>query len=386
MKDSPAPGRRRFPRKRIILAAAALAALVYAAWLAFQIISYKVYLTGFAAPGREIEGVYHVHSRHSDGRADVARIASLAAETGLDFLVLTDHGSPNHRSLAEQSWRDGLLLLAGSELSTSRGHLAALGFEPPPERFSQNAEEALREINRRGGMGVISHPFHRARWSWGPMEGYAGMDLVNGNSLLKGGKARLALYLPALGLKPEFFLLKLTRPFPREIARWDELNARHRIYGFFAADAHLLYRAMFSYLRLHLILDRPLSRDFGEARAQVLETLRAGRFYNAVEAAGQARGFRFWGEKGELRIPMGRAPLYEPPCRLRVRAPFDFDVEIRLIKDGRVIRATREKECLFDAPGPGVYRAEVYLRSPTPLDRRVPWIVSNPIFFREVSR
>jgi hypothetical protein len=31
--------------------------------------------------------------------------------------------------------------------------------------------------------------------------------------------------------------------------------------------------------------------------------------------------------------------------------------------------------------GPGVYRAEVYLRERTPLAPGVPWILSNPIYF-----
>jgi len=385
MSNNPAPRRSRSRKKKFILVAAGAVFLSYAAWLLIQIFSYRVYPTGFAAPFQEIEGAYHIHSLHSDGRADVETIAALAADTGLDFIVLTDHGSPNHPSLAEQGWRSGVLVLAGTEISTSRGHLVGLGFDPAPERFAQNAEEALREINRRGGMGIISHPYHKARWSWGPMEGYAGMDLLNGNSLLKSGWARILLYLPALPIDGRFFLLKLTRPFPRELAKWDELNARHRIYGFYTVDAHLFYRAMFSFLRLHVVLDRPLARDFEEARRQVLETIRAGKFYSAVDAAAQARGFRFWGEKEGRRIPMGREPLYEPPCGLRVKARFDFDIETRLIRDGRVIHTTRQKEFLFDAPGPGVYRVEVYLRSRTPLDPRVPWIVSNPIFFREES-
>jgi hypothetical protein len=31
------------------------------------------------------------------------------------------------------------------------------------------------------------------------------------------------------------------------------------------------------------------------------------------------------------------------------------------------------------APGPGLYRAEVYLREKTPLHPGVPWIVSSPV-------
>jgi hypothetical protein len=355
----------------------------YLIWIGFQTITFRTYLTGRWALWSEIEGVYHVHSRFSDGWASVPEIAAVASQINLDFLILTDHGSPNRKSLASQGWHDGVLVLAGSELSSSRGHLVGLGFEPEQDPIPRDADEAVQEINRRGGLAVIAHPSGKPRWSWGPLEGYHGLEVLNGNTLLRKNFLLSLPYLPALPFKPVLGLIKMTDGINRDLAYWDMLNREHRLYGYFGSDAHLFYRATLSFLHIHIYLGEPFSRDFRTARGQVLQALRHGKFYNAIDAAAQARGFRFWGEKKGRRIPMGRETVFEHPCFLRVKAPFDFAIEIRILKDGQVVLSSRKTEVVYEVGGPGVYRAEVYLRARTPLPARTPWIISNPIFFRE---
>jgi len=370
---------------RIIWLAVLAVFLGYLLWLGVQVFGFRTYLTGRWALWSEIEGVYHAHSRFSDGRATVSEIAALASRANLDFLILTDHGSPNRKSLASQGWRSGVLVLAGSELSSSRGHLVGLGFEPEQDALPRNAEEAVMELNRRGGMAIIAHPFGRPSWSWGPLQGYLGLEVQNGNVLLKKNFMRSLPYLPALPFKPVFGLLKMLDDMTPELSLWDTLNRDHRLYGFFATDAHLFYRAMLAFLHVHIYLGEPFSRDFPTARRQVLQALHSGKFYNAIDGAAQARGFRFWGEKNGRRIPMGRETVYEAPCILRVKAPFDFALEVRILRDGRVVLRSRRNEVVYEVGGPGVYRAEVYLRVRTPLPERIPWIISNPIFLREAQ-
>ncbi|HNT32923.1 MAG TPA: hypothetical protein PKN49_10985, partial [Candidatus Aminicenantes bacterium] len=100
--------------------------------------------------------------------------------------------------------------------------------------------------------------------------------------------------------------------------------------------------------------------------------LRRGRFYNAVDAAADPAGFRFWAEGGPAA-----------PVTLRVRAPFLFAHEIRLLRRGEPVAAGTGPELVFEAREPGAYRVEVYLRARTPLPRGVPWICSNPIIVRK---
>lgn len=367
---------------------AAIALVVYAAWLGYQIAGFKTYGSGPAGDpkpaGLEIKGVYHIHSKLSDGRATPDKIARLASSEGLDFIILTDHGSPNFPSCKTQGWKDGVLVLAGSELSVSRGHLVALGFREPQHDFSQKTEDAMAEIQSLGGFGIIAHPYAKVRWSWGdPGDSppYSGIEIMNMDHMLKTNFWRMLPYAPALLVKPELAVLRLIEHPGINIEKWDERNQRSQVYGYFGADAHLLYRGLFSAICLHLLLDEPLDRDFEKARGQVLAALRQGRFYNALEGAAEAQGFRFWAEADGKRVPMGGSASAAIPLKLHVQADFPFANEVRVVRDGRKIM-TAGGSLAMSIHQPGVYRVEVYLEEKSPLDAETPWIVSNPIFVR----
>jgi hypothetical protein len=370
-------------KKRILFVILALF-LLYAFWLGFNVLSFKTYTApALKASPLEIQGVYHIHTKFSDGRKTTEEIAGIASKAGLNFIILTDHGNPNRKSYASQGWENGLLVLAGSEVSVSRGHLVGLDFKLPSSNFSQNAEEAVYGITAVGGFTVIAHPYSKIQWSWGEYVGYSGIEIINADTMLKEGLFLSAPYLPALLIKPSYALLKILDSPQRELRKWDELSKIYPIYGYFAADAHMLYRPIFDFLRIHVILDSPLSSDFDAARGQIFEALRSGRFYNSIHAAAWVEGFRFWGERGKEVIPMGRTALFESGFTLHIQAPFPYAKEIHLIQDGKSVFRSTEENISFEAKQPGVYRVEVYLRERSPLRKDIPWIVSNPIFLRE---
>jgi hypothetical protein len=376
------------PGKKRFLYGLAFLILLYSFWLGVQLLRFRPQRTDInreKGPPYEIVGVYHIHTTYSDGRGSVDKIARIAARQGLDFIILTDHGMPNLRCLQSQGWKDGLLVLAGSELSVSRGHLVALDFSPPRHPFSQNAEYAAREIRAYGGFSVIAHPFSRVRWSWGKDVEYAGIEIIDTYSMLRKNFLPSLPYLPALLLKPDFYLLKtLERPVDT-LRKWDELNQAHVLYGYFSLDAHLLYHVLFSGFHLHVLLDEPLSTEFDKARSQVFSALRQGKFYSAINAAGKAAGFRFWAEGSGRRFPMGSViPISSASSlELHVRMPFSSAVETRFVYNGKTIRSGGDKETSVIADEPGIYRVEVYLREWSPLAEDTPWIVSNPIFLRK---
>jgi hypothetical protein len=333
----------------------------------------------------EALGVYHVHTTFSDGRKSLDKVAAAASRRRLDFLILTDHGNPNRASLAAQGWRENLLVLAGSELSVSRGHLVALGFTPPERDFARNAEEAALEVAAAGGFTVVAHPFSKTRWSWGGSAAYDGIEIVTADSMVKKNLLRALPYLPALIFSPRIFLLKaLDRP-TQSLKKWDQLGAGRVVYGYISTDAHLAYGALFSYFGLHALLESPLSRDFDQARRQVFDALRRGSFYCAVDAARPAGGLSFWAESGGSRFPMGSTVYQDSAARVefRAEAPFAFPVQTRLLRDGKVVRSVDGAGVSFASEGPGVYRLEVYLRDGSLLAPDFPWIISNPIFIRE---
>lgn len=370
-------------KKKVILWVPLALLLIYFSWLAYLLFSFKTYPGPKGPFPLEIEGVYHIHSKFSDGWGSVDTIAQAASRNSLDFVIVTDHGSPNFRSLAAQGWKGKTLILAGSELSVSRGHLVALDFPRPSQSFSQNTEDAVHEISELGGFTVIAHPYAKTKWSWGESVEYSGLEIINGDAMLRSNLPHALPYFPALLLKPRFVLLKMLSDPSPFLKRWDERNTHAPLYGYFSLDAHVFYRPTFSLLHLHLLLQQPLSSDFETAKNQVFAALRKGKFYNAVDAAAQAKGFRFTAKKGEKILSMGETLILDSPLVLEVKAPYSFRTEMRLLRDGKPVLSSPEKRLSYKAGLPGIYRVEVYLKENSPLDNKIPWIVSNPIFLRK---
>lgn len=373
-------------KKKKILLILSFIFLLYLIWISFNLLTFKTYKsTEVKEYPHEVEGVYHLHSTHSDGRKGVDEIARLASQASLDFIIFTDHGSPNRESYASQEWKEGVLVLAGTEISVSRGHLVALGFNLPSRKFSLETEHAVYEIEGVGGFSIIAHPYSKTRWSWGEFVGYSGIEIMNADSMLRKDIFVSLPSLPALLLKPKYFLLKILDNPERNLRKWDELNSLHPIYGYFSVDAHILYRTLFDSFHLHLLLQRPLSADFDQASQQVFDALKKGRFYNSIHAAAHGQGFRFWGEKGAKTLNMGSEAILDSPVTIHMQAPFPFSKEIHLIHNGKSIYISTQDIASYNAEQPGTYRVEVYLRESSPLDRNVPWIISNPIFLREAN-
>ncbi len=373
-------------KKRKFLLILAAIFLLYVLWLSFNLLTFKTYKsTELKEYPHEAEGVYHLHSTYSDGTKDVDEIAKLASQASLDFIILTDHGSPNRQSYASQGWKEGVLVLAGTEISVSRGHLVALGFNLPSRKFSLETEHAVYEIEGVGGFSIIAHPYSKTRWSWGEFVGYSGIEIMNADSMLRKDIFVSLPSLPALLLKPKYSLIKILDNPSRNLRKWDELNIIHPIYAYFSVDAHLFYRPLFESFHLHLLLQRPLSEDFDQASQQVFEALKEGRFYNSIHAAAHGQGFRFWGEQDAIKIPMGSSASLGSPVILHIHAPFYFAAEIHLIHNGKDIYSSIEENVSYAASKPGTYRVEVFLKERSPLRKNIPWIISNPIFLREVN-
>jgi len=392
--EGPAPAAGKKPRHAVRMVFAFVAA-AYAAWLIIQIVSYKKYVTPpeiaraeIGPPGTpgaaydessyepvELRGAYHMHTRHSDGAKSVEEVAAAAERAGLDFIIVTDHGAPNLPSLDAQGKIGRVMVIAGTEISSSRGHLVALGFARPPKPFSQNADLAVREVKSLGGFSVVAHPYSKTRWSWGDQTEFDGIEIMNVDGDLRRGWVLTALCAPILLVKPEAALLKILDAPVETTRKWDQLleSTGRSINGFYGVDAHrLFYETGLSVLNLHVQLGSLAPVDFPEASAAILESLRQGWFYSAIDGAADPSGFRFWMLRG---LP--------GPTILRARTPYSFAHETRLLRNGAVIASITGTNLEVEAREPGVYRIEVYLRERTPLRRDVPWILSNPIIVRK---
>ena len=369
-------------KKKVLKLTLGILAL-YLLWSSFLFLRYSSPKPSQAAPNpREIVGIYHVHSTFSDGTKTPEDIANVAAQQDLDFVILTDHGHPNFDSLASEGWQQDVLLLAGSELSVNRGHLVALGFATPPRPFSLTAELAAAQIAQAQGFTVIAHPYSKVHWTWGDHTGYTGIEILSADAILRKNFVRLIPVLPLIAIKPRIAVLKILQRRTRNLRKWDELCRKFVLYGFYSCDAHLWYGPLFSSLRLHVLLEKDLPKDFAEARQAVFAAIKRGRFFNAVDAAAPSQGFRFWGQGPGGRIEMGSTTSLLP-VNFQIQAPPGLACEVRLLQDGRIVLRSSEEEIAFAATQPGSYRVEVLLKEATPMSPSCPWILSNPIFIRK---
>jgi hypothetical protein len=371
-------------RKKKILGLIIAVVLAYVLWLSNGMLRFKTYtLDSPDTNPLEIQGAYHMHTIYSDGREHPDKIAEYASSAALDFIILTDHGNPNFECLGSEGWNQGVLVLAGSEFNVNRGHLVALDIGDGTQPFSGNAEQVAHQIRALKGLTIIAHPFSKTHWSWGEHVGYSGIEIINANTMWKMYTLHAIPYLPAALIKPDYALIKMLKRPEKNLKKWDELNEISPVYGYFSVDAHLLYRPLLTFLQLHLLLEDPLSSEFEIAKRQVFDALRKGRFYNAVDTAAEARGFRFWAKTRNRRVLMGSSVPVDSPVILKAKAPYPFARELRLIHNGDRIFSSSESEISIETSKPGIYRVEVYLKEKSALDKNIPWIVSNPIFLRE---
>jgi hypothetical protein len=335
-------------------------------------------------------GVVHIHTTRSDGGGTPEEVIADGRAAGLDFLAICDHN--NVDALPFEGEHDGILVLVGSELSTTAGHILGLGLERDPEyRFSGGAMDGLEDIRDLGGFAFAAHPFSARSdlrfTGWG-LPGPWGLELMNGDSEWRKAGPRLLLTVGLYQLNPRYALLQTLNAPDEALARWDEMLRRRDVVGLYGADAHSRlpvtksfalrfpgYEALFGMAREHLLLDHPLTGHLEQDRAAVLGALRSGRFYLGLDGLAPTDGFSFSARSASGRQwTMGESvTLPQEGLVARAGGRVPRGGRVRLLRDGEVLAEGTEK-VEAPLPGPGVYRAEVRVDG-----WPVPWVISNPL-------
>jgi len=113
----------------------------------------------------------HCHSRFSsDGVSEPEEMVQAAKERGLHGFAITDHNTSAcvdyflSAGLMREDGQpvDGFLILPGQEITTSAGHLLALGVRLPDLKGIP-PNEAMNLIQSAGGLAVPPHPYDNFR-------------------------------------------------------------------------------------------------------------------------------------------------------------------------------------------------------------------------------
>ena len=351
--------------------------------------------------GPTVRGAVHVHTLRSDGSGTIDQVAAAAARAGLQFLVLTDHGDGTEAALGPE-YRYGVLCIDGVEISSSEGHILALGLEGrAPYPLGGEARDVVEDIARLGGMSIAAHPSSRRpelRWNdWEvPVDG---LEWLNADSEWRDESllslARALLTYP--WRRAETLAALLDHPVTA-LAAWDRLTAGRRVVAIAGSDAHanlaptppagrrgdrsLLaipgYEAVFRAFSVHLP-DLTLSGDARSDATAVVEAIRDGRLYSSIDARAAPARLELTAQSGRHTAGPGDVLPVAGPLTVHVRTTAPPDSRLRLFKGGRAVAQGTGSRLDHRGPAePGAYRVEVEL--PGASGGQAPWLLSNPIY------
>jgi hypothetical protein len=334
-------------------------------------------------PPSGLRGVIHIHTNRSDGTGSVDDVLRAAAAAGLKFAIVTDHGDGT-RAPDLPDYRNGVLYIDGVEISTSDGHLIALGLPKAAYPLAGEGRDVVEDVHRLGGLAIAAHPGSEKpdlRWTdWNaPIDG---LEWLNADSEWRDERPlTLARALVTYPFRPpQALALLLDRPEP-VIRQWDALAQQRRVVGLAAVDAHARvgvrslgepydstgslhfpsYASSFREFSITLPAVRPTGDAAADARS-VLDAIHQGAFYSTVDALAAPAVLR----------------MREQGGRITVDTDAPDDARITLFRNGVAVANAQGTRLQHDADA-AVYRVEVTLPD-SPGNPPVPWIMSNPIY------
>ena len=346
----------------------------------------------------EFKGNLHIHSRYSDGAGKVPEIASAAQRLGLDFIILNDHEHMAHKlHLEDEGYYGGVLVLMGLEIGKRYHHYLAYDLREEVKSDGSAPQDVIDCVNEQGGFGFLAHPFEKGMpfhdnsvaYTWNDLsvKDFTGICIWNFSSRWK---ERVKSPFHAM-----FFLLFKSRtlkgPSKKTMSFWDDLCREKRVVAMGGSDAHgagfkwgplrltpLTYHYALNSINVHIITEQRLPKDLAEAKTEIYSALKEGRLFIAHDNLAQAGGFRFHcvSDNGSSLVMGSERPFQ--PGTIHIETPLKG--EIRLLRDGIVIKKWHGLKASCRVEEKGVYRVEVYYY--LFLFGWRAWIFSNPIYLR----
>lgn len=335
----------------------------------------------------ELRGNLHIHTDQSDGTLPLEKVIRLARKAQIDFIGVNDHFAPCGPSY----YKDGLLILPGTELNKVHSHYLAYGCPNAISGGQRNGSALAADIKRRGGLGIIAHPFEKGSpvvsagrcypWLDWDSEDFQAIEIWN---LTSQWRDSVRSYWQGLCQ----WLFRRYQPFSEgacldALAKWDELCLQRHVTGVAGSDIHApkigFWRLKFRILGYSMLFGTVntycLARSRGDGAEDgegVIDALKAGRCWSVYDRLGLGRGFSFSAGGKDGVIQMG-----ETMARQRGKAQLYVSLPktgaMRLIHNGRPIAKVTGQNHTFDVTAPGAYRVEAWQKG-------APWIYGNPVY------
>ena len=346
-----------------------------------------------------LRGAFHIHTIQSDGALNREEIALAASRAGLHFAIFTDHGDGTHPPTPAE-YLHGVLCIDGVEVSTNQGHYVALGLATAaPYPLGGDADAVAEDVARLGGFGIAAHPFSpRAELSWSDWNvPLGGIEWLNADTEWRD-ESKTALTRALIGYltRPGGALASLFDRPEAALKKLDELAAKRHVVAVAGHDAHgglgeeygaqgrrlhlPSYESAFHAFSVNLPLNEALKGRAVEDAAAVLEALRRGRVFTAIDAIASPAALDFRASDGPATAAVGDVlPDNGHQVAFVARAAMPAGASLLLLHDGRVVRESSSTTVDYSTRAPGSYRVEVRVPG-APGTPPIPWIVSSPIF------
>lgn len=343
-------------------------------------------------------GVLGVHSKYSDGSSRYGEIAVLARRARLDFVVLTDVETMRARSDGVVGNYGHLYLLCGAELKRPEGKMWILGPRALPENLRRATATICAEVNEEG-LSVVAMPLDPEEpWEDWSLSNFTAIEVVNLRSLWRradpfrwvGAVSVNLLDGPGsyarLGVDEAVFILwdELCQIRPVVGLASVEVLGRTRVIGDWYIDVPS-YKSAFKTIHTYVLLPRRLPENPRTASVLITQALARGHCFGCIAPIGDGRGFRFTARSGDTLDVMGdEINLGEAPLTLEAYCPPAEGVELRLYRDGNLIKRFEDRRFVYTVVKSGVYRVEAWVEAPNLPWGTVQrlWIFSNPIYIR----
>jgi hypothetical protein len=392
-------------RKALVVTAAIVAAVIF--FLLMTLPPRPVAVTPAVDPGlqrRTMGGAYHVHSTRSDGSADKDAIAAAASHAGLTFVIFTDHGD-GMRPPDPPAYLHGVLCLDAVEISTDGGHYVALDMAPAPYPLGGEPSAVVEDVRRLGGFGIAAHPDSpRAQLAWRDWAAdIDGIEWLSADTEWRNESwPAIARSLFDYPWRPGPALASLLDRPSRTLARWDKLAVRRPVVGLAGHDAHggigrgaeeggarrsavggiPSYEASFRAFSTRAILDRPPTGEAAADARQLLDAIRSGRVFTAIDAMAAPGFIDYQARQGDSApLLMGSASPVGAAA-ISVKTSMPPGATIVIVGGGEELMRSQTSPFVtgLEPPGRGAFRVEVRVPG-APGNPPVPWLVSNPIYF-----